>query len=230
MLKISVATFFDMPLSPAPLTNDTRCCAMTSAFFLPIARRMRSDCASVKPAMLLASCITCSWNTMMPLVDLRIGSMLGWRYSMGLRPNFRSMNSSMKSIGPGRYNAFIAAKSSMERGLSFESHSRMPDDSNWKTPTVCPSPIISKVFSSSRGIVSMSMSIFRVCLIKRSARSMTLSVIKPRKSIFTAPPLRDRPCCTWSSARCWGTCTAVRNRWCRLVQSPLPRRACPRCG
>src|SRR5690349_13304175 len=39
----------------------------------------------------------------------------------------------MYAIGPGRYNALSAIKSSKTVGFTCRSASRIPDDSNWKT-------------------------------------------------------------------------------------------------
>ena len=54
----------------------------------------------------------------------------GWIYSVFFLPCLRSINSLMFFIGPGRYRAFIAIRSSMEVGFNFFRNSRIPDDSN----------------------------------------------------------------------------------------------------
>ncbi len=44
-----------------PSTNAWRCLAISSGFFLPIARRRMSPCPMLKPASTPAACCTCSW-------------------------------------------------------------------------------------------------------------------------------------------------------------------------
>jgi hypothetical protein len=46
------------------------------------------------------------------------------------------MKSGMKSIGPGRYRAFSAIRSSRQSGRALTSVSFMPPDSNWNTAVV----------------------------------------------------------------------------------------------
>src|SRR5438445_250479 len=62
----------------------------------------------------------------------------------------------MYAIGPGRYSAPSAIRSSKTVGLTWRSASRIPDDSNWKTPVASPRASISYVLRSSSGIVEMS--------------------------------------------------------------------------
>ena len=49
------------PFFSAPVRKAARCFAISSAFFLPMARRSTSAPPSVKPASTWAICITCSW-------------------------------------------------------------------------------------------------------------------------------------------------------------------------
>ena len=60
-------------------------------------------------------------------------------------PCLRSQNSGISSIGPGRYSATSAIKSSNRSGLARLSRSRMPRDSNWNTAVVLARRKTSKV-------------------------------------------------------------------------------------
>jgi len=46
--------------------NFSRCCAISSRSFFPIARRSRSASPMLKPASSEAICMICSWYTMIP--------------------------------------------------------------------------------------------------------------------------------------------------------------------
>ena len=59
------------------------------------------------------------------------------------------------SIGPGRYNANTAIKSSMFFGTSFINTSVIPELSNWKTPRVFPLANIEYTSISSIGMLSI---------------------------------------------------------------------------
>ena len=90
----------------------------------------------------------------------------------------------MKSIGPGRYNAFPAKISSIHSGLSSVIKFFMPPLSNWKTPSVLPALIMSNTSLSSNGMLrSVSSSIPAIL----AAFCMTVSVRRPRKSILSSP-------------------------------------------
>ena len=62
----------------------------------------------------------------------------------------------ISSIGPGRYSALAAIRSSRRSGCIFISRSCMPPDSNWKMPLVSPRQKRSRTFWSVRSIFSMS--------------------------------------------------------------------------
>ena len=64
---------------------------------------------------------------------------------------------------------------------------RIAEPSSWKTPIVSVALIISNVFSSSRGTLSMSINPPPEPSINSSVRSMMASVLRPRKSIFNSP-------------------------------------------
>ena len=97
-----------------------------------------------------------------------------------------AINVGMESIGPGRYSATIAVRSSMDVGFMFMHTPVMPADSSWNTPWVLPSASIRKVSGSVSDTVLMlkSGSILRI---SRWASSMTVRLRRPRKSIFSNP-------------------------------------------
>ena len=63
----------------------------------------------------------------------------------------------------------------------------MPELSNWKMPSVWPSQNRSNVFASSSGRSSMTRRVPVVASICSSASSMSVSVLRPRKSILSRP-------------------------------------------
>ena len=63
----------------------------------------------------------------------------------------------------------------------------MPSDSNWNRPVVSPRPKSAYVSASSSGILSVSMSIPRNCLMSDTHSFSTVSVLRPRKSILRRP-------------------------------------------
>ena len=115
-----------------------------------------------------------------------MGSITGCGYSIFFLPCLRAIKSSILSIGPGRYKAFIAIKSSMTVGFSFFKNSRIPDDSNWKTPIVRPFANNLYTSGSSREIFSMFI-VSPLSLIRFTALSITVRFLKPRKSSFKSP-------------------------------------------
>ena len=89
-------------------------------------------------------------------------------------------------MGPGRYSATMAVRSSMEVGFMLTHTPVMPADSSWKTPWVFPSASMAKVCGSLSGTLSTakSGSIRRTC---SSASWITVRFRRPRKSIFSSP-------------------------------------------
>ncbi len=53
-------------------------------------------------------------------------------------PCLRAQYASMLTIGPGRYSALAAIRSSIRLGFILASTSFIPPDSNWNTPLVSP--------------------------------------------------------------------------------------------
>ena len=98
--------------------------------------------------------------------------------------------------------------SSKQVGFMFVRNVRIPPPSSWNTPSVSPAEIISYTAGSSRGMSSgfMSMPCSRSI---SSVSRMTVSVRKPRKSIFSKPRRSIVPigyCVVMtSSLRCKGT-------------------------
>ena len=130
---------------------------MSFLIFLPIARRIKSASARVNLATSWAICITCSWYTIMPYVSSRIFSNVGWIYVIFFLPCLRLIKLSIFSIGPGRYNAFIAMRSSIWVGFNFFKNSRIPEDSNWKTPMV--NPFANNLYTLGSSILILAISI-----------------------------------------------------------------------
>ena len=97
-----------------------------------------------------------------------------------------SMNRGIDSMGPGRYNATIAVKSSMDVGRMDTQTPVMPALSSWNTPWVLPSATMAKVSGSLSGIFAMAKSGSRL-RISFSASSMTVRFRRPKKSIFSRP-------------------------------------------
>ena len=93
----------------------------------------------------------------------------------------------MYCIGPGRYNAFIAIKSSKTVGSNSLRYFCIPGDSNWKVQMVLPSQYNWKVAGSSIGIWSTSSSIPRLSSILATASLRIESVLRPKKSILINP-------------------------------------------
>ena len=89
-------------------------------------------------------------------------------------------------MGPGRYRAFIAIRSSMAVGFNFLRNSRIPDDSNWNTPIVSPFEKSLYTLESSSGIFSISISFSRSFKSFR-VLSITVRLRKPRKSSLRRP-------------------------------------------
>src|SRR6266511_1568070 len=93
--------------------------------------------------------------------------------------------------------------SSNSVGFTCRSASRMPDDSNWKTPVESPRASIAYVCASSIGIFVMSSPL----PISSTALSITSRLRRPRKSIFSSPSASMSPignCVTtsWSGPFC----------------------------
>ena len=91
------------------------------------------------------------------------------------------------SMGPGRYKALSAERSSMFLGLSLRQISCIPDDSNWKIASVRPSlnscivfSSLSKIFAHTISSLSMRFMLFKQSLIM-------VSVLSARKSILSTP-------------------------------------------
>jgi hypothetical protein len=82
--------------------------------------------------------------------------------------------------------------SSMEETWSWRQRFCIPPDSSWKTPVVRPVLRRAKVFASSIGTFSMSNAGSAVRRMLSTASAITVSVFRPRKSIFSRPELADR--------------------------------------
>ena len=93
-----------------------------------------------------------------------------------------------ESSGPGLYRASKATISSNLVGCSLFIRSLIPDDSSWKTAIVLPELNNSKTLGSFKGILLRSISFFELEeLIDFKARSITVSVLRPKKSNLTKP-------------------------------------------
>ena len=112
------ATSLEMPFATQPSRNFVSSDAISERIFLPIALRRSSASAGEKPPRSLAICIDCSWYTVMPIVEPRIGSSLGCRYVVSSCPFLRRAYIGMFCIGPGRYSATSATRSSKQVGLT----------------------------------------------------------------------------------------------------------------
>ena len=77
--------------------------------------------------------------------------------------------------------------SSNRSGCSSLRYFCIPADSNWKIPTIRPSQKSLNVFSSSRGMWSMSISLWNRCFTFSNPSRMILSVLSPKKSILIRP-------------------------------------------
>ena len=91
------------------------------------------------------------------------------------------------SIGPGRYKAFIAIRSSKTVGFKSFKCFCIPGDSYWKIPTVSPLWNSSKVFLSSIGKLSGSNSIPYLAFTILTVSLIRVKVFKPKKSILSKP-------------------------------------------
>ena len=91
--------------------------------------------------------------------------------------------------GPGLYNANNAVISSNLDGFKLFIRALIPVDSSWKIAIVFPEESNSNTLGSSKGILSKfnGLSIFLDALIDLTARSITVNVLKPRKSNLTSP-------------------------------------------
>ncbi|MBA7622526.1 hypothetical protein ES703_29904 [subsurface metagenome] len=118
---------------------------------------------------------------------------------MGIRPCFLRIKSSVMPLpmGPGRYKAIKATISENSSGLSFFKRSLIPEDSIWNTPTVWALLRRWKVFSSSRGILLMSISIFSFSFRIFRVLPMTVRLRRPRKSILSNPMASKGPMAYW---------------------------------
>ena len=85
----------------------------------------------------------------------------------------------------------------------------MPADSSWNTPSVSPSEIILYTPGSSRGMSSLLKGSAPASTAMAIESMMTLSVRRPRKSIFRSPSASSVPMGNWvvttSSLVCRGT-------------------------
>ncbi|OQB92819.1 MAG: hypothetical protein BWX86_01762 [Verrucomicrobia bacterium ADurb.Bin122] len=104
--------------------------------------------------------------------------------------------------------------SMFEMPTSFEAFC-MPSDSSWNTATVLPELSNLYVAGSSMEIFSMSKSGFAVRRTFFTASSMTVSVFRPRKSIFSRPSLPTEPMsnCTVTSPSCEVSGTKSSSGW-----------------
>ena len=91
------------------------------------------------------------------------------------------------SIGPGRYKAFKAERSSRLFGLSFRQISRIPPDSNWNIASVRPEPNNCIVFASLSEVLAQSRSVLSARFMLSKQSLMMVSVLSARKSIFKTP-------------------------------------------
>ena len=89
-------------------------------------------------------------------------------------------------MGPGRYRATRAVRSSTLRGFAWVSSRFIPADSNWNTPTECPCPSIWNTAGSSCWTFSTSNPGSRRAA-SFWAWSITDKFLRPRKSIFKSP-------------------------------------------
>ncbi|OQC48633.1 MAG: hypothetical protein BWX58_01100 [Deltaproteobacteria bacterium ADurb.Bin026] len=125
---------------------------------------------------------------MTPYVSLRISSSNGVSYltSEGLFFLFVKSSTIPLFNGPGLYSAIRGMMSSNLDGFSFVSNSLIPLLSSWNTPDVSPEERSSYVFASSSGMLLISTSIpsdfNNLCTL-----SISVSVSRPRKSIFIKP-------------------------------------------
>ena len=100
-------------------------------------------------------------------------------------------------MGPGRYRAFMAIRSSKQVGCSSIRERCMPADSNWNVPVVMPLQYSSNVLGSSIGIFSMSMSMPWFSLMLARASLMMERFFSPRKSILISPVSSMTPPSYW---------------------------------
>src|SRR5476651_1338055 len=91
------------------------------------------------------------------------------------------------SIGPGRYSAFSAERSSRLFGLSLRHISRIPPDSNWNIASVRPEPNNCIVFSSLSEVLAQSTSMLSARFMLNKQSLMMVRVLSARKSIFKTP-------------------------------------------
>ena len=132
--KVSTCSFVQ-PLSCSPCFNSGSTFAISSTFFFAVAFRISSGLRSLAS---LPISISCSWNTKIPYVTLRIGCKSGWIYVVGSLPSFRAANSGILSILPGRNKAFASASSSRVSHFICLRESFIPWLSNWKIQLVLP--------------------------------------------------------------------------------------------
>ncbi|CKR97229.1 Uncharacterised protein [Mycobacterium tuberculosis] len=121
----------------------------------------------------------------------------------------RATKLGIRSIGPGRYSAFSAIRSSSRVGRASFSMPCMPRDSNWNTASVLPSENSLYVAASFSGMFSnakFSWPLWRFMMNSRAISRM-VSVARPRKSNFT------RPMASTSSLSYWLTADSLPGCW-----------------
>ena len=111
----------------------------------------------------------------------------------GSCPFLRAINTSMFSIGPGRYNAFVATTSSKELGANRRKTFLMPSDSNWKIPLVSPCWNNASVLGSSNGIECGSNGCPVCCPTSFTILARIPKLRNPKKSIFSRPSSSTLP-------------------------------------
>ena len=112
-------------------------------------------------------------------------------------------------MGPGRYSAFMAIRSSSRVGLASRSKPCMPRDSNWNTASVWASANSRYTAASSSGKSSNAKFSWPLCraTIMSLAISRIVKVAKPKKSNFTRPMASTSSLSNWLTADslpgCW---------------------------